>query len=108
LLNGLNENVNLAIAERINRLEAVCLKKSEAGWSELKGFLNGQLSNPGDSKSMDTFLESVHKGIAACGKDYIGVIQGLEPADSTRGTLWLQGIVDHITAQAHRLLNIVD
>jgi hypothetical protein len=52
---------------------------------------------------MDTFLESVHKGIAACGKDYIGVIQGLEPADSTRGTLWLQGIVDHIAAKAQRM-----
>jgi len=103
LLNGLNEKVSLAIAERINRLEAVCVKKSEAGWSELKGFLNGQLSNPGDSKSMDTFLESVHKGIAAWGKDYIGVIQGLEPADSTRGTLWLQGIVDHITGKAQRM-----
>jgi len=104
LLNGLNEKVSLAIAERINRLEAVYLKKSNAGWSELKGFLNGQLSNSGDSKSMDTFLESVHKGIAAWGKDYIGVIQGLEPADSAGGTLWLQGIVDYITEEARRII----
>jgi len=104
LLNGLNEKVSLAIAERINRLEAVYLKKSNAGWSELKGFLNGQLSNSGDSKSMDTFLESVHKGIAAWGKDYIGVIQGLEPADSAGGTLWLQGIVDYITEEARRIM----
>ena len=104
LLNGLNEKVSLAIAERINRLEAVYLKKSNAGWSELKGFLNGQLANPGDSKSMDPFLESVHKGIAAWGKDYIGVIQGLEPTDSAGGTLWLQGIVDYITEEARRIM----
>jgi hypothetical protein len=83
------------------------LKKSETGWSELKGFLNGQLANPGDAKHMDTFLESVHKGIAACGKDYIGVIQGLEPADSDRGTRWLQGIVDHIAAEAPRMMPVL-
>jgi len=100
LLNGLKEKVSLAVAERINRLEAFCLKESNSGWSELKGFLNGQLSNPGDAKSMDTFLESIHQGIAGSGKDYIEVIQGLEPADSARGTRWLQGIVDHIADQA--------
>ena len=104
LLNGLKEKVSLAIAERINRLEAFCLKEPEAGWSELKGFLNGQLSNPGDAKSMDTFLESIHQGIAGSGKDYIGVIQGLEPADSARGTKWLQGIVDHIAGEAPRMM----
>jgi UDP-N-acetylglucosamine/UDP-N-acetylgalactosamine diphosphorylase len=104
LLSGLKEKVNLAVAERINRLEAFCLKEPEAGWSELKGFLNGQLSNPGDAKSMDTFLESIHLGIAGSGKDYIGVIQGLEPADSVRGTKWLQGIVDHIAGEAQRMM----
>jgi UDP-N-acetylglucosamine/UDP-N-acetylgalactosamine diphosphorylase len=104
LLNGLNEKMNLAVAERINRLEVVCLKKSDGGWSELKGLLNDQLADPGDAKSMDTFLESIHKGIAARGKDYIGVIQGLEPADSDSGTRWLQGIVDHIAAEAVRVM----
>jgi UDP-N-acetylglucosamine/UDP-N-acetylgalactosamine diphosphorylase len=104
LLSGLKEKVSLAVAERINRLEAFCLKEPQAGWSELKGFLNGQFSNPGDAKSMDTFLESIHQGIAGSGKDYIGVIQGLEPADSVRGTKWLQGIVDHIAGEAQRMM----
>ena len=104
LLNGLNQNVSLAIAERINRLEAVYSKKSEAGWSELKGFLGSSPSDPADAESMESFLETVHKGIAAGGKDYIGVIQGLAPADSAKGTRWLQGIVDHITAQARKMM----
>jgi len=104
LLNGLNHKVSLAIAERINRLEAVCLKKSEAGWSELKGFLSSSPSNPAEAESMDSFLETVHKGIAAGGKDYIGVIQGLAPADSAGGTRWLQGIVDHIATEAHKMM----
>ena len=107
LLDGLIEKVILAVAERINRLEAVCLKKSDAGWSEFKEFLNGQLTNPGDSQSMDTFLERVHKGIAACGQDYIGVIQGLEADDSGKGTRWLQGIVNHITAEAPRMMAVL-
>lgn len=104
LLKGLDAKVSLAVSERINRLEAVCLSKAEAGWFELKEFLQDPLSNPGDAKTMDTFLESVHQGIAACGKDYIRVIQGLEPADSAGGTRWLQGIVDHILAQARRMM----
>jgi UDP-N-acetylglucosamine/UDP-N-acetylgalactosamine diphosphorylase len=104
LLNGLIEKVSLAVAERIGRLEAVCLKKPDAGWSELKEFLSSSPSNPDDAESRDSFLETVHKGIAADGKDYIGVIQGLAPADSARGTRWLQGIVDHITVQAHRMM----
>jgi len=108
LLNGLNHKVSLAIAERINRLEAVCLQKSEAGWSELKEFLSSSPSNSAETESMDSFLETVHKGIAAGGQDYIGVIQGLAPADAAGGTRWLQGIVDHIVTEAHRLLNIVD
>jgi hypothetical protein len=104
LLNGLNQNVSLAIAERINRLEAVYSKKSEAGWSELKGFLSSSPSNPADAESMESFLETVHKGIAAGGKDYIGVIQGLAPADSAKGTRWLQGIVDHIMEEARMMM----
>jgi len=108
LLNGLTGKVGLAITERINRLEALFFKKPETGWSELKGFLSSSPSNPDDAESKEAFLENVHKGIAAGGKDYIGVIQGLDPADSAGGTRWLQGIVDHITAETHRLLNIVD
>jgi len=108
LLNGLTGKVSLAITERINRLEAVCLKKTEAGWSELKEFLSCSPSNPDNAEYMEAFLETVHKGIASGGKDYIGVIQGLDPTDSAGGTRWLQGIVDHIVAETHRLLNIVD
>jgi UDP-N-acetylglucosamine/UDP-N-acetylgalactosamine diphosphorylase len=107
LLSGLNEKIDLAVAERINRLGAVYLKKSEAGWSELKEYLSDQLTSAGDPKTMDTFLECVHQGIANCGKDYIRVIQDLEPAESGRGTRWLQGIVDQIVEGASRLVPVL-
>jgi len=100
LLEGLVEKVRLAIAERINRLEAVCLRKPETGWSEAKGFLNEQINDPGDAGVMEPFLESIQRGISSGGKDYIGVIKGLEPDASIAGTRWLQGIVDHIMAGA--------
>lgn len=106
LLKGLDEKVGLAIAERINRLEAVCLRTQKSGWSETKGIIQNQLSDPGDARSMDTFLESIRQGISSCGQDYIMVIQGLEPNESSAGTLWLQGIVDHIVTEAKRTMSI--
>ena len=83
LLEGLDEKVKLAIGERINRLEAVCLRKPETGWSEVKGFLKDRFADPGDPGKMEPFLESIQRGISASGKDYISVIQGLEPDAST-------------------------
>jgi UDP-N-acetylglucosamine/UDP-N-acetylgalactosamine diphosphorylase len=112
LLLGLDEKISLAIEERIDRLEAVYLNnpaapgaKSGIGeiWSDLKGFLKNQLTNSGDHKTMDTFLESVHQGISASGQDYIAVIKGLDAADAARGTRWLQGIVDHIATETQRM-----
>ena len=103
LLEGLDEKVRLAIAERINRLEAVCLRKPETGWSEVKGFLKDQIADPGDPRKIDSFLESIQQGISSSGKDYISVIQGFEPDASTAGTLWLQGVVDHIIDKARKM-----
>ena len=104
LLEGLDEKVCLAIAERINRLEVVCLRKPESGWSQAKGFLNEQINDPGNAGVMDPFLESIQRGISSRGKDYIGVIHGLEPDASIAGTHWLQGIVDHIVAEARGMM----
>ncbi|MEJ2282477.1 MAG: hypothetical protein P8X85_02660, partial [Desulfobacterales bacterium] len=81
-------------------LEAVCLWKPETGWSEARGFLKEQINDPGDPGVMEPFLESIQRGISSGGKNYIGVIKGLEPEASIAGTRWLQGIVDHIIAGA--------
>jgi len=104
LLNGLSAKVSLAIAERINRLAAVCDRQQLTGWPELKGFLAGLPCDPEEAESRDGFLESVQKAIAAGGKDYIAVIQSLDPADSIAGTSWLQGVVDHIVNRARRMM----
>ena len=104
LLAGLDEKLELAIDERINRLETVCLRKPETGWSEARGFLNEQVGNPGDAGLMDTFLESVQRAVSASGKDYISTIQGLDSGESAGGTRWLQKIVDHIVAGARQLM----
>ncbi len=122
LLEGLRDKIEMALAERINRLEAVCLKKPKASqgdetsnsakqdrelferWPELKASLTARQLNAGTAKLRDPFLESIHQGISTFGKDYIAVIQGLDPADSTQGTCWLQGIVDDIMSLAQKKL----
>ena len=104
LLAGLDGKLDLAIAERINRLEAACLKKPNTGWSEARGFLEEQIGYAGDARVMDAFLENIQQGMSSKGKDYITVIQGLNSDESKIGTQWLQGIVDHITTKTQELM----
>ncbi len=112
LLDALQGKVRLALAERIKRLEAVCLKRTRneneqsksmkieteltERWPDLKSVLLARQTYGGPAELRDPFLESVHRGIADLGKDYISVIQALDPADAERGTRWLQGIIDDI------------
>jgi len=121
LLEALGEKVDLAIDERLSRLEAVCLKKAIADnappqspkskqarelsehWPAIKDFLKMQASASAPAE-VDRFLESIHQGIKTCGPDYICVIQGLDPADAARGIGWLQGVVDDIAAGSRKIL----
>jgi len=122
LLEALQEKVNLAIEERINRLEAVCRKKpiddrqDQASkslkqrlelyehWPELKESFSALPGEAAAADLRDQFLSSVGQGISTCGRDYIRVIQGLDPADSRIGTLWLQRIIDEIIAKSKKIL----
>ena len=131
LLNGLDKNVNRAISERINRLEALCEKikislevetppkKSErdrtsparqqkqelvAQWPRLKDSLSQSQAETVAEGERDSFLEKVQKGIQNTGLDYISVIQGLPASDSVIGTQWLQGIVDRVVNKALNLI----
>jgi hypothetical protein len=103
-------------------LEAVCLKKLKIDqatkasrssqqklelherWPELKEAFKLQKENEGDSGVRDRFLNNVCEGISRSGKDYLGVIQGLDSAVSEMGTKWLEGIVDGIMAEAQRIV----
>lgn len=121
LLEALQEKVDLAVEERINRLEAVCLKKPADGrqgqvskpskptqelyelWPEIKESLKLQPADSATAIARDQFLESIHQGISTFGRDYIRVIQELDPADSVKGSRWLQGIIDDIVAGAMKI-----
>ena len=122
LLEALLEKVDLAIGERINRLEAVCLKKPADGresqapkslkqtlelyerWPELKESFKVQPAHAAGARLRDQFLESVCQGISTFSQDYIRVIQGLDPAESAIGTRWLQGIIDDIITGSKKIL----
>jgi bifunctional UDP-N-acetylglucosamine pyrophosphorylase/glucosamine-1-phosphate N-acetyltransferase len=130
LLAGLEEKLNRAISERVNRLEALCSKiqkylemetqKSNAParsspalkqkmelvarWSRMKNLFDQSRIETGDTGDRDCFLEIIQKGIKKSGLDYIAVIQGLPPSDGAIGTQWLQGIVDRVLNEALNLI----
>jgi UDP-N-acetylglucosamine/UDP-N-acetylgalactosamine diphosphorylase len=122
LLEALQEKLDIAIRERIIRLEAICLKKPAAGrqgqtpesskstrkldelWPEIKASLKLQPLDATTATSRDQFLESIRQGISVHGQDYIRVIQGLDRADSVKGTHWLQRIIDDIIAGSQKIL----
>ena len=130
LLAGLEEKLQRAISERVNRLEALCdrikislemetQKSSErersspawkqkqelvARWSRLQDLLRQSREETGEAGDRDAFLEKVQKGIRKTGRNYISVIQGLPPSDGVIGTRWLQGIVDRVIDDALRVI----
>jgi bifunctional UDP-N-acetylglucosamine pyrophosphorylase/glucosamine-1-phosphate N-acetyltransferase len=130
LLAGLEEKLNRAISERVNRLEALCDKiqitletetqnRSERGrssparkqkqelvarWPRLQDLLNQSRDETGAAGDRDPFLEKVQKGIRKIGLDYISVIQGLSPSDGDIGSRWLQGIIDRVVNEALKLI----
>jgi UDP-N-acetylglucosamine/UDP-N-acetylgalactosamine diphosphorylase len=123
LLEALLEKLDIAIGERVIRLEAVCLKKpagSRQGhppetskptreldelWPEIKASLKLPPADSATAASRDQFLDSIRQGISAHGQDYIRVIQSLDPADSVKGTRWLQGIIDDIITGFQKILS---
>jgi UDP-N-acetylglucosamine/UDP-N-acetylgalactosamine diphosphorylase len=127
LLAGLQEKLDRAIAERVNRLEAFCHKiqqpdqidrqkgnasgrpskqkqKLAARWPQVRDLFEQRRAETGDTSHRDAFLESVHKGIQQAGPEYIAVIQGLSPSERAIGTRWLQGIVDRVVSETWNLI----
>ena len=128
LLTGVREKLNLAIAERLSRLEALgnnmqsnmqirkptkskrvsaaVLQAQELSqrWSDLKGVFEQLKGDEEDTSNRNLFLEKIDEGIAEKGRDYLTVIQALVSTDAAIGTQWLQGIVDRVVAAA---LNVI-
>jgi len=129
LFDALIEKLDMAIEERMSRLEAFCEKmpasieiyrtsinddpessllkqKKELHrlWPEIKNIL---LEHPKDSVAAmvrDEFLEALHKTIKDHGKNYIQVIKNIDPAGRLAGSTWLQSIVDHANTDVIALL----
>jgi UDP-N-acetylglucosamine/UDP-N-acetylgalactosamine diphosphorylase len=130
LFAGLEDKLNRAISERINRLDAFCDKirtflemeipnDNERGrsslarkqkqelvtrWARIKEVLNQSRSETGEARDQDFFLENVQKGIKEAGLDYISVIQSMPSSESVIGTQWLQGIVDRVVNETLKVI----
>lgn len=107
LLDGLLENIDVAIEERIKRLKELFKKPNfkSAGdeasrWLRLFEALQAAGRERGDNRLRETFLKAVENGIGRLGRDYLAVIRCLPPETAEVGTRWLQGIVDRATAAA--------
>ena len=129
LFHGLKEKLDMVIGERIHRLKALSEKMSDSvrdyqhhakentsplilqqknelykRWTELEENLKAQRNVEKKTSLKDIFLAKIDLGIKTSGKDYISVIKGLSIGDIKAGTGWLQGIVDHITAEALKVM----
>jgi UDP-N-acetylglucosamine/UDP-N-acetylgalactosamine diphosphorylase len=101
LLAGLVETVEAALSERLKRLKELMEKLAQAGNGALSGrfpavedALKKRLELQGNTELRKSFLEKLAQAVNRNGKDYIAVIQALDPQASALGTEWLQGIVD--------------
>ena len=70
------------------------------GWPELKACLEGGFEQSAGIEDRDLFIRGVLQAMNERGPDYITVIRTLDSAAKSRGTAWLQAIVDHITGRA--------
>lgn len=124
LLEGLQEKLEMAIEERIVRLDGFRQKMPESiriykktagentselikqknefytGFEQLKEVFENVKNHEGDDPLRDRFLERIVNGIQISGKDYIGVIKSLKTEESEIGIRWLQGIVDQVIENA--------
>lgn len=129
LLQGLLENVDLAIDVRVRRLQDYCAmvaasvtdRSARRGVSlpadalylrraltkkgaVLADMLSSQRKQPGSVQLRDRFLALLEKTISRPGQVYMDVIPGLEMRQATAGTRWLESIVEQVIDKAGRLL----
>ena len=121
---GLMENIDTAISERVNRLMkfAAKMKTSAEAYRKSTGSSASETllaqkralyENQGrmeeiflsetkalfkeDSHLRKRFLNAVERAVDLHGKnDYVGIIQKLDPGDTETGTAWMQSVVDGV------------
>jgi len=112
LFEGLCTNIRLAIDERLRRFQAFCAKSAAAQelpgiedwWPAFEALFASARAQAADQRNEDEFLEIIQTGIVEHGKNYLKVVQSLEPEESARGTRWLQSVVDDCCQAAERRL----
>jgi TPP-dependent indolepyruvate ferredoxin oxidoreductase alpha subunit len=130
LFDALKEKLFWGMNERIGRLKALSQKMPDAviafqnaankngseviakqkhefheKWTELEEIFNSHTEITTVKEEVkDSFLDKIRIGIIDTGKDYISVIQNIKKEDKEQGTQWLQGIVDHIVANALKII----
>ena len=75
--------------------------------AEVAAALQDARAIDGDTGSRDRFLESIQSAIRTRGKNYLGVIKGLDEEQRKTGTQWLQSVVDRSGAAAWRHLPLL-
>ena len=128
LLEGLQDKLQMAVDERIERLselvhklleqetegeenssESSSLQKGHDNWlPELESFLRENRNREGEHALRDRFLEIICKECDQNGKQYLHVIKGLSSDASEIGTRWLQGIVNEVTDGAFQIIPILN
>ncbi len=133
LYEGVVDKLDMALGERTERFKSLAEKMPESAdryravvkgqvngklltqkqelferWQDVEGVFSRNLENPGDPSLREPFLEEVNRQIKEKGAHYLEVIQGLDKAWSSKGTEWLQGIVDAINQQALELMPSYD
>ncbi len=112
LFKGALDNIDLAIKERINRLEAFVIKSSEfklaseklkkqnqimaKQWPAIKDLLNSYRKSAGNEDLKNNFINAIKQTLKTKDPDYLIVIEALTPENKNIGTQWLQGIVDQV------------
>ncbi len=110
---GLEANLDAVIDERIDRLSAFCRIMGSLGEKNGDGTA-GRLAGRADAArdAMQSLrrriaetapprllLEGIESGIEGQGRDYLGVVQGLDRKVRITGTRWLQRIVDGVLSE---------
>ncbi len=117
---GLMEKINMGLAERIKRFEALCdkmplsiarithaddrptillnqqqelLAKKDIVTERLRLMIKGE---SGEEQMKETFLAAVDRGRREHAPDYLTTIKSLSQADVNAGTIWLRSVVDTV------------
>lgn len=122
LFEGALDKLELAVAERIKRLNDFIRKISEfetlrsgktkeqhralvQKWPKISETIKLKQNFAGDERLKNKLTQSVQKISETENKDYLKTIQKLSTRDQNIGTLWLQGIVDDV---ANGIKNLIE